>query len=230
MASTEPPAPADLTRLMRFFAHELRNPLGALAIWLHLCRQTEDAAERARALAMIEDCCEALTRIAGNLEDCTALLEPGPRAPERAIDFTGLVRRVLEALGPAAARAGVTVGLDVPPSGGGLRVHANSERLARGLEALIRNAVLEAAAARRLVLRIEADAARVRLLVPLGRSAWSGVRSLRQQLAELPTSSGPSGLALTIACEIIGLYGGDLSMRATPGGGELVVQLPRAAA
>lgn len=229
MASNEPLVPADVPRLMRLISHELRNPLGALAIWLHLCRQTETPAERARALAMIEDCLQGLTRIAGHLEDCSALLEPGPRTPKPGVELAGLVRGVLEALRPAGARAGVTLDLEAPPSREELRVSVDAEQLARGLDALIRYALLEGGAQRRLVIRIEADAARVRVLVPLGRSTWSAMRSLHDHIAELPVSSSPSGLGVAIALELIRLHGGDLSHRAEPESGLLVVQLRRAA-
>lgn len=229
MASAQRLTPADLAPLLHFVSHELRNPLGAIAMWLHLCGETDDPAERARALAMIENSVETLTRLTAHLGDCAALLEPAPQAARPATGLRGLARAVVASVDPAARRLGVTLDLDLATPGDDVRVNADPDRLARGLESLVRHAVLERAPGSRLELRLEVDPRGARLLVPLGADAWSRVRPLREQLRELSSASGASGLALAIAVEIIASYGGELSYREAPGGGQLLVQLPRAA-
>ncbi len=192
-------------------AHEVRNPLGGLALYAGLLREAlADQPERLDEVGRIE-------RELGHLQAVVnEFLEFARRAPPRLepIELGPVCREVAEL---ARAGTGARVDVDVPP---GVRVSADAGQLRRLLLNLARNAV---AAARqgRVSMVGRADGRRVRVEV---RDDGPGVPpDLREQIFTpfFTTREKGTGLGLAFVREIVRDHGGEVSVREADGGGSV---------
>ena len=208
-------------KLMSIAAHELRGPLGTLAMALDVVREAPslrglDAAQRqiSRLAALVQE-----------LLETTRLGTPRLRMSEEPIDLAELAAGVLSRLEPTLREARCDVTLRAEPSMGSW----DALRLEQLITNLVTNAARHAPGAPITVSIDEVDD-RVRLRVSdqgpgIARRdrarIFDAYRSLERE--------GPGlGLGLHIAREIVVGHGGKLRVESEPGhGATFVVELPR---
>lgn len=208
-----------LSRRMELVAracHELRGPLTAARLGLHLTARVEGAG--AEPLAVVD---AELERAALALDDLSAARD-GDRAADRAeaVDVAELLRSATEASRPLARARGVAVRLDGSPRGA--RVRGDRRRLAQACGNLIANALEHGAGPVRV--RGRTTRGRVRIEVSDG---GPGLPAPVAQLARRPRAGrGTRGRGLAIAAEIAARHGGRLASAPSTGGARLALELP----
>lgn len=210
---------------LRGFAHEVRNPLAAIAGAAQLLQQgAADARQRELADLIREE--------AARLAGLTArLLGTRGTLATRAVNVHAVLERAAELL--RAERSDVAIERDYDPSLPAWQ--GDPDRLLQAVLNLVRNAV--EADARTLVLRSRAEAGwrdaqgqRVPALrIEVDDDGRGVPASLAASLFE-PMVSGRadgSGLGLALAREIAREHGGDLSCEPRAHGARFVLRLPR---
>jgi PAS domain S-box-containing protein len=209
-------------------AHEVRNPLFAITANLDAL-EAELAAGKPHeeSLAVVNDAVDRLTRLMADL------LDYGNAAPLRLV--TDSLAEVLEeaarASRPRAAEKRVFIELEVDEALP--RVAMDRQRLRRGLENLLHNAVLQATAGGRVRLsaRASADRCFVECHVDDDGPGIDLVHLPRMFEPFFARHRGGTGLGLSIVQKIAEDHGGSVSATNGPeGGGRLTVRLPAATA
>lgn len=196
-------------------AHELRGPLGAIALGLELLRRQPLARRRADAL-LVE-----LARADAAADDVRAGAR-GRRCPPRPepIRLDELAAASSEAWSAAAERVGGSVSFDWPL--GPAAVHADRRRLAQAFGNLLANAIEHGGGD--VVVRARPAGDRIRVEV-----ADAGARPAEQPArpADSARSGKGRGRGLLIARRALDQAGGRLETREGRGGGRVAVaELP----
>lgn len=205
-------------RFLADAAHELRSPVGALALQVQLAARAQTDAARAAAFKELTQGIERARRLVQQLLDF-ARLEPGVRfEPFETLDVAKLVREVV---GSSAARAeslGVDLGAEAPAAAS---VFGGEFELRSLLENLIDNALRYAPRESAVTVSVRRDEGQVRIEVA---DAGPGIpRAERQRVFErfhrvAGDSTAGSGLGLAIAKAIVERHEGDIELaEAAPG-------------
>ncbi|MBI4231021.1 MAG: PAS domain S-box protein [Planctomycetes bacterium] len=222
-------------------SHELRTPLtGIQGHALNLIAGTAGAvAEPQRAvLERIVANAQRLTRLINDLLDLDAIESGAARWNLSSVPVGRLLRDTVDALRGAAARAEVTVVLDVEEGLADLRVDA--DRIAQVVTNVLGNAV--AYSPRGGVVRVDArreiapDGVRLSIAdqgpgIPAAqreRIFEKHVRLARSGGSLAPMGPAGSGLGLAIARQIVVRHHGRIWVEAAPGGGSVFhIAIPR---
>jgi len=122
------------SRFVADAAHELRSPVGALALQAQLAERAQSAAARAQAFDELKRGIVRTGRLVQQMLDL-ARLEPGVGSEAPAVvDLASLVREVVGAFAAQADSQGVDLGADAPPA-------ATAEGSASELRSLVANLV-----------------------------------------------------------------------------------------
>lgn len=218
---------AALGRLTAGVAHEVKNPLNAMAIHLELLRRkVGDAPEAAGARAHVDTIGREVARLDAVVQDFLAFARPTELALAP-VAVAPLIADVAQAIGPEAEAGGVRVETGAAD---GLVVEADASRLREALVNLAVNAVqampdggtLRLAAARasdgRIVLRVS-DTGRGIPPEHLGR------------IFDLyfTTRQGGSGVGLSMVYRTVQLHDGDIDVESVPDAGTtFTLRLPAA--
>ncbi len=217
-----------------FFAlvsHELRTPLTSINGYLELVLSDEELSDEARRFLEVADRNgRRLLRLVGDLL-FVAQVEAGRLSLERgSVDLAGVAADAVEAARPAAAQAGVELGLepaDLRPLVG------DRDRLGQMVDNLISNALKFTPAGGRVDVR--AHDAGDRAVVEVADTGMGVPDAEQQQLFErfFRSSKATSqavpgaGLGLTIVKTIAEAHGGTVALRSREGQGTTVrVELP----
>jgi signal transduction histidine kinase len=119
-------------------AHELRTPLGAILMWVHVLRTARDA-DRDSALDAIEASARSQSKTIGDLLDVSRAVTGRLRIDNASVDLDVVVHAATGALGPAAAARGVT--LNVAAEGGPFQVKGDASRLGEMVSHLVSNGI-----------------------------------------------------------------------------------------
>jgi signal transduction histidine kinase len=225
--AAEAEALAHMGTLAAGLAHEIRNPLNAALLQLHLlgrgvARLDEAAREGLeRRVTIVEGELKRLERL---LSDFLELARPRPMAREP-VDLGALVGEVLTFQEPAAQAQGIAL---LRRTEEGVLALGDRERLKQVLYNLVANA-LEASGAGAVTVGCERDpdGERVRL-----RVADTGRGIPRATLARIfepffTTKEAGTGLGLSIVRQIVQRLGGDVEVRSVEGRGtEVEVSIP----
>lgn len=223
---TTPPAPATRTsETLRGFAHEVRNPLAAIAGAAQLLEQGADSRRQRDLAQLIRTETARLAALAERLLGARNVMAT------RAVNLHAVLERAAEML--HIEHPGVTVARDYDPSLPAW--HGDPDRLLQAALNLVRNAV--EAHAQHLVLRSRAEAGwrnaqgqRVAALRIEIEDDGDGVpEALAATLFE-PMVSGRadgSGLGLALAREIAREHGGELTWQRRARGSCFILLLPR---
>jgi signal transduction histidine kinase len=207
------------TELVARACHELRGPLTAARLGLHLVGAAHDSAGRVAAIDL------ELRRVGLALDDLQAA-RMGGRARDRreTVPVTDLLHEAASSWGPVARAAGRDVRLDGQACEAAVR--GDRLRLAQACGNLVANALEHGEGP--VWLRGHAADGRVRIeVVDQGPG-------LREPVADLARRArggrGRRGRGLAIASEIAARHGGRLAAAPAASGGRVVLELPAAGA
>jgi signal transduction histidine kinase len=205
-------------------SHELRGPLTAVRLGLHLGTRGAQLTEtRIRALDL------ELSRAAAALDDLTAvrhrplLGSPGPRRGARAgtpVDLRALLSDCVEAAQAAALTAGAALRLIVDETP--MLVRGDRVRLAQATGNLIANAIEHGGGEIEIRCRADRIAARVEVI-----DGGAGLPAPVRELIRRPRGGrGVRGRGLAIASAVAEIHGGRLAAAPSERGARLVLELP----
>lgn len=213
---------ADLGRMASHVAHEVRNSLVPVALYLSLLKRRLSAdAGSMDILAKIEAGFTALDVTVNDLLSFTSHREPHWRA----FPVRQLIDEVCEALGPQLDAQAIRVSTDVPPH---LLLSADREMLRRAVLNLVLNAVDAMQEGGHLVFTSFEGPQGVELEI-----ADSGPGLDEEQLRKVfdpfyTTKSDGTGLGLAIVHRIAEAHGGRVTARNCPeGGAAFTIEIPR---
>jgi signal transduction histidine kinase len=211
-----------LQMMLAGIAHEVRNPLGGLELYVGLLR---DALAEQPGLAQRTERLEEIGRIDREVQYLklvtSEFLDYARRAPP---DFTSVTLAELFAeIRQLALTPGVTIEIAAAPT---LAVRADAAQLRRALLNLARNAVAAVTRAHpggggRVWLRAEADQATGTVALAIEDNG-SGVESALREKIFAPfftTREKGTGLGLAFVREIVLDHGGEVRVEDAPGGG-----------
>lgn len=199
-------------------AHEVRNPLGAMELFVGMLG--EEVADRPAALrltAQVASCIVDLNHLVTNILDYTRLPEP-----KRAlVDLDALVDDAL-----AASAAALGPGIRIERRGtAGASCGLDRGLVLQTLLNLVRNAGEAMAGTGTLTITVEPAERWVRLTVA---DTGPGIPPDREESIFAPfftTKERGTGLGLAVARAAVAAHGGTLAIRPTPGAGGAVFVL-----
>jgi PAS domain S-box-containing protein len=216
-------------------SHELRTPITAIVGWTQLLRMGGlDAAERQRALDIIERNATLQTRLIDDLLDVSRtiagklVLNVEPTSPARAIEAA------VDSVRPAAE--GKNIHLDVEVDRRIAEIRADPDRLQQIVWNLLTNAIKFTPDGGRVEVRLRQSGSAVKISVSdtgegIGREFLPYVFDrFRQADSSLRRKRGGLGLGLAIVRHLTELHGGTVTAHSDgPGrGSTFVVELPLA--
>lgn len=217
----------------RFFAmvnHELRNALAAVYGWSEMLVRRKDPATVPRAAFEVLDSAEHAIALINDLLDLSRLDEDRLRPAIQAVDCSGVIRKAIGRVTPAAEARGVTLETAVPPS---LPPSAtDAARVEQILINLLGNAVRHAAKEGRVT--VSARGAGERLVIEVlddgpGIVPDDVERVFDVYVTKAGEESRGTGLGLPLSRRLARLLGGELRAVAQPGeGGRFLLELPLA--
>ena len=209
-------------------AHEIRNPLNAAVLELHLLGRAigriEDAAVQPAMLRRVEIVVGEIRRLERLLTEFLELARP--RAPQREpIELDRVVSEVLDLEAEAMAGSGVTLERDLDA---GVRVLGDVEKLKQVVLNLVVNALDAMPDGGGLSARVHASGAfAVLSLTDTGKGVDAKILS---DIFDpfFTTKPAGTGLGLAIVRKLTELHGGSVALSSGPGQGTTAtVRLPR---
>ncbi|HYO24467.1 MAG TPA: ATP-binding protein [Lacipirellulaceae bacterium] len=212
---------ADLGRMASHVAHEVRNSLVPVALYMSLLRRRlADDAGSLDVLAKVETGFTALDATVNDLLNFTANREP----QWRSFIVQDLVEEIFEALAPQLEAQGIDVSLDVPPN---TVITADRDMLRRAVLNLVLNAVDAMPDGGELVVTSYHNRGRFELEIA---DSGPGLSDEQIQKAFDPfftTKSTGTGLGLSIVQRIAEAHGGRVTAVNCPqGGAAFTIELP----
>jgi ligand-binding sensor domain-containing protein/signal transduction histidine kinase len=222
------------TELLGMAAHDLRNPLQAIAGFSEVLSGPGTDADTAEMAGRIH---EAAWRMIALIEDllATAAVDRGELALDAAeVDLDGVVGKVLDGLGPMAEGKGQRMEFVAEP---GARVRGDSRRLSQVVENLVSNALKFSPRGAAVSVRVRVLPETVRVEVQdegpgLQPKDFERLFGRFARLSAYPTGGEPStGLGLSIVKQLVDLHGGRVWAESVgPGAGSIFAfELPRVA-
>jgi signal transduction histidine kinase len=197
-------------------SHDLRTPLTAIKGFIVNLQDTAPD-EMQPALATMDEQTERLIRLVNDLLALSRLQRGQLHLRRTATDLAAVARSAAAVVGQKAYRLGVTLSLELPdrlPI-----VEGDADRLQQVVVNLLDNALRYTPAGGAVQVRASADGGQVTLRV---LDEGRGLTDNEVAHAFEPYVRGPgggAGLGLTIAREIVSAHGGQIWLKARPGGG-----------
>ena len=208
---------ATVGRLAAGMAHEINNPLEAMANWLSLARRELERGRTGTAAEHLGRAREGLDRAAGIVHQVLAQSDPA-KAPWVTVDLNQVLRETEELLGSRQEFAGVSFGLELERAP--LLVRGNPVMLAQVAMNLILNAC--EAQPRGGEVRIRAQRVGARAVAEIADRGQGVKEADRERIFEPFFSTKDStGLGLSICHSIVRQHDGELTVAAREGGGAL---------
>lgn len=218
-----------LTQMARIVAHEVKNPLTPIRLWV---QELEEARRRGdRELdALLGEACREISQQVGRLQDMAVsfsnlvALERWEAAP---VDLAELVPEALAGLG-VLSRRGVTIAIELPPPGEAVVV-GDRQWLQRAVGNLVRNS-LDALSGEPGEIRVAVSHSGPTAVLEV-EDTGGGVPE--GQLGELfsphfSTTSGGSGLGLALVHQVVARCQGRVEAANGPRGLVVRLELPAA--
>jgi signal transduction histidine kinase len=213
-------------QMLAVVAHDLRNPLAAIAWNTSALAQASADPKMRRRVAAIEQSARRMDTLISDLVEATRLEHGGVQLTLAAEDVDGIVQETAEMFGPAARDKGLTI--EARPAGG-LTAMCDRERVMQVLGNLVGNALRFTPEGGRITLRTEPQQDRVRFEV---QDTGAGIPS--QDLPHIferywNSDRKGSGLGLYIAQNLVHAHGGQIGVDTRLGqGSTFFFMLPRA--
>ncbi|MCY2996161.1 MAG: DUF4118 domain-containing protein [Planctomycetota bacterium] len=206
---------ASVGRLAASVAHEIRNPLTAMKMWLFSLRESVAGQPELNRKLMIVD--EELTRLEGIVREFLEFSRP-PAVNGRPEAVTDILQRTLEFLGPRLEHAQIRVVQDFVPDLPA--VFADAEKLKQVLLNLIGNAAeaMRDGGELRLSATSESDSDGLRMVVLRVQDTGPGVPQETQRRLFEPfftTKKQGTGLGLWAARQIMTQHAGRLVLESS---------------
>lgn len=202
----------------RLLAHELRNPLTPIRLWLQDIQAQKEGDPEFEPFCRrgVEVVLAQVDRLAALVERFRSLGHEGPLGSQ-AVDVARRLRATAEVLAPLARNLSVTIGVRAPE---GLWAKADAASLDQVLLNLARNAV-EAQAGREGAVQLEASPDGDGALVTISDMAGGFGDGAETSLFTpyLTTKPGGTGLGLLICRELLSRMGSSLEVDNRPGDG-----------
>ncbi|MEO6194658.1 MAG: sensor histidine kinase [Thermoanaerobaculia bacterium] len=218
---------------LAMLAHELRNPLGAIANASYLLEQLSSTDPRtARPVSIIRRQIQHLVRMVDDLLDVSRITQGKIELRRQPLDLAEVLRHAAEASRPLAEAREQELTVDLPP--GPLPLDGDGTRLEQVVSNLLRNAVkfTEPRGHIALSVRREGGEAVVRVRddgAGLSADLLPRVFDLFAQGEQgLDRSEAGLGIGLTLVRSLVEMHGGKVAARSEgPGkGSEFEVRLP----
>jgi len=215
---------ADLGRMASHIAHEVRNSLVPISLYISLLR---------RRLTHDEECLDVVNKIAAGITSLEATVSDllhftADREPRRrSVQPAVIVRDVLESLAPQLAAQHIATDVDVSPR---VCVWADGDMLRRAVLNLVLNALDAMPDGGELAITCVESVRGVELEVADSGPGLSD--DVRRQIFEpfFTTKSGGTGLGLAIVQRIAEAHGGAVAACNCPqGGAAFTLSIPRPA-
>ncbi len=219
---------------LAMLAHELRNPLGAVANASYLLEQLGPTERQVRPVAIIRRQIQHLVRMVDDLLDVSRITRGKVELRRHGLDLNDVLRNAAESSRPLVEAREQTLGIELPPEP--LSLDGDATRLEQVFTNLLRNAVkftgrqgrIEIAARRRdgeAVVRVRDDG------IGIPADLLPRIFDLFAQGEQgLDRTSGGLGIGLTLVRSLVEMHGGRVEARSEgPGkGSEFEVRLPLA--
>jgi PAS domain S-box-containing protein len=227
--AAESEALAHMGTLAAGLAHEIRNPLNAAGLQLHLLGRgvdrLPDEEDRAPLKARVEIVASELKRLEHLLGDFLELARPRPISRE-SVDMCALLERVLALHEPAAQARGITVQRALRPA----LARGDSERLEQVFHNLIVNAIEASSTGGVVTVWLEIEAGSQPAVVASVQDRGRGIPASTLARVYEPfftTKPAGTGLGLTIVRQIVQRHGGAVLIDSIEGQGTRVsIRLP----
>jgi PAS domain S-box-containing protein len=215
-------------------AHDLRNPLGALATAVDLLESDASAASLAQVRGIMRRQVAQMTRLVRDLLEVTEAAAGTLRVVLGEVDLSGLVRATVQDHWAALGRHGVALALELPAEP--VCVRADAGRLAQVLGNLLHNAMKFSPEGSTTTVRLtpETDEHGPRVSV---RDTGIGIaprdlHAVFEPFVQLDVNVRGFGLGLSIVRALVELHGGavEIESEGLGRGTEVRVTLPRSAA
>jgi CheY-like chemotaxis protein len=226
-----------IEEFLAMLAHELRNPLAALSAALALRDKADPDDPRMHRLQRIcNRQVESLARIIDDLLETSRITTGHIELQRRTTDLVEIVHNSVQTVRPRILARHHTLSVVAPEAG--LMIDADPTRLEQALANLLENAAKYTEPAGKIEVRVETEQrhgvpwARVRV-VDSGRGIPPEMLNrifdlFAQAHSTIDRAAGGLGVGLTLARELVGLHGGELtaSSAGLGKGSEFVVALP----
>lgn len=195
-------------------AHEIRNPLNAIALNLELI---EDAIESGSP----DEMQPLLTAVGKEVQRLTDVTEAYlrfsglPQPHLEPVDLSSIIRDLVAFQSEEARQLGVAIQIEAPPS---LPAHADPDQLRQALLNLVKNAIEATHDSGHVLVRLECDENLARVIV---EDDGNGVEQhMLEQIFEpfVSTKKHGTGLGLALARRVAEAHGGSLVLLPTPAG------------
>ncbi|MFN3523825.1 MAG: ATP-binding protein [Phenylobacterium sp.] len=139
-------------------SHELRTPLASLAGFIETLRghAREDVGARDRFLGIMQVQAERMAQLIDDLMSLSRIELNEHVAPAGAVDLTGAVMDVVDAVGPMARRRGVAIDMHLPPRGEAVVV-GDRDQILQVVQNLVDNALKYSPDEGAVVVAVELD-------------------------------------------------------------------------
>lgn len=200
-------------------AHELRSPLTALKLQLHVLEHAPDDQARHEALAKLNQGVDRAAHLIEQLLAAARIEAAGAAPPMRQENIAEITRRAIAAVFPLAQSRRIALDCEAPDD---LAVEGNAEALHILMRNLLDNAVRYTPPGGRVDVTCSGDGGRVAVTVD---DSGPGIAEAERQRVQERFVRGPdsgekgSGLGLAIARNIVDMHHADMRLGDSPLGG-----------
>jgi signal transduction histidine kinase len=218
---------------MALLAHELRNPLNAIRMTLHMLRDGHDDASQRKHVDMLDRQTRHMSRLIEGVLDFSRIGRGKVQPNKQRVELAQLVEVAIEAVRPCIEERGHELAVTLPP--GLVFLEADPTRLVEVLTNLLENAAKFTGAPGRIELTAAPEGNDIVVRV---RDSGIGIApEILPRIFDLFWQSSPEGahsacglgIGLALVRQLVELHGGSVSaFSAGLGqGSEFVIHLPR---
>jgi signal transduction histidine kinase/ActR/RegA family two-component response regulator len=200
---------------LAMLGHELRNPIAAIKVAVHVLGRSGPGGEGDRARDVIRRQADHLTRLVDDLLDATRIATGKLTLNRQIVDLASVASRAVGALTAAGGSTDRELKIDLAP----VWVDGDATRLEQVITNLVGNALKYTPAGRSVHVTVQAQKGAAVLTVAdtgtgIPRDLIPRVFDLfTQGPRELDRSQGGLGIGLTLVKRVVELHGGDVAVR-----------------
>jgi len=220
------------TAFVANMSYELRTPLTSISGFAEMLHGGYAGKLTKQADGYVEAILDSVARLGVLIDDVLDLTQSEGGAMERQdVDLAGVAREAAAALKPAAKRRKLDFAVEVARTSG--RLSGDARRIRETIEHLLRHAIDAAAEGGRVLLHVDGNATRARIVVSddgAGMDAEAAAHAFDRFGGPGIMRSGERalGLGLPLAKQFVEAHGGTIALVSEVGAGTLVtVELPR---